>query len=592
MMILDPEKYDYSLALLTQESFDESYYLEKNPDVVNSDITPFEHFLNYGWKEGRDPSADFSTEKYLSGYPDVLTADMNPLYHYIVWGKAEGRDFSIQPDNEEFNNECYQEMQRSHINGNKSSNYSPRIESPVLTSEDAPKVIAFYLPQFHPFKENDAWWGKGFTEWSNVAKAIPQFKEHYQPRLPSDLGYYDLRLTDVVAEQIDMAKLYGIEAFCFHYYWFAGHRLMEKPIEAYLENAEKLNFPFCLCWANENWSRRWDGSENDILIAQDHSEDDNENVFYDLLRYFKDKRYLTVNGKPLIVIYRPDLIPDLKTLTKQWRNLAVKEGLPGLHLVSTNAFGFKDYQNIGFDAIVEFPPHGIEAGNINSKIKLLNEDFVGNVYEYDNVIDYSLKRLDSQSESEYAKGYYPTVMTAWDNSARKPGKGNVFHAATPAKFQRWLDGCYRWSNNEHCNGSKFVFVNAWNEWAEGTYLEPDKKYGYSYLNAVRSTINENAKKESALLNLTQKVMRLKSSDTLAIIHIFYEDLIDEIAECITIANKFKKMDVAVSIPESFSIEATKKIIKKLKPVRIILVENRGRDIWPFIQVLDVVKSLN
>jgi len=592
-MVLDPEKYDFGFALLAEEEgFDESYYIEENPDVINAGITPFEHYLNYGWKEGRDPSREFSTENYLSENPDVVSEDMNPLYHYIVWGRTEGRNISIKRVNTELNDEFYRKLQRSHKDGDKSSDYSPRIESHALTNQDAPKVIAFYLPQFHPFKENDAWWGKGFTEWSNVAKAIPQFKDHYQPRLPSDLGYYDLRLTDVMAEQINMANLHGIEAFCFHYYWFAGHRLMEKPLEAYLENDEKLNFPFCLCWANENWTRRWDGSENDILMAQEHSEADNEAVFYDLLRYFKDKRYITVNGKPLIVIYRPDIITDLQELTKQWRALAVKEGLPGLHLVSTNAFGFKDYQGIGFDAIVEFPPHGIEAGNINSKIELYNNDYTGNVYDYDEVIDFSLQRLESQAESEYAKGYYPTVMTAWDNSARKPGNGNVFHGATPAKFQRWIDGCYRWSNDEHHNGEKFVFVNAWNEWAEGTYLEPDKKYGYAYLNAVRSTINENSKKERGLLNLTQKVKGRKSSDTIALIHIFYEDLIDEISECITTACKFKKIDVAISIPDSFSIEATKKIIKKLKPVRIVLVENRGRDIWPFLQTLDVILNLN
>ncbi|WP_159656133.1 glycoside hydrolase family 99-like domain-containing protein [Vibrio atypicus] len=591
-MIYDQEKYSLELCELTQTYFDENYYIENYPDVKEAPISPFEHYLNYGWSEGRNPSEDFDSYGYLNEHPDVADAGLNPLYHYVVWGQYEGRSRGINEINATASSECYRSMQRVHIDGGRSPEYAPRIEATVNKSEDAPKVVAFYLPQFHPFTENDEWWGKGFTEWSNVAKTIPQFEGHYQPRLPSDLGYYDLRLPEVMKEQVEMAKLHGIEAFCFHYYWFAGHRLMERPIDLYLDNSDSLDLPFCLCWANENWSRRWDGSENDILIAQEHSEDDNEAVFYDLLRHFKDQRYLTVDGKPFIVIYRPDIIPDIKGLTKLWRELAKKEGLPGLHMVATNSFGFREYSELGFDGLVEFPPHNIVAGQINSKLDFYNEDFQGAVYDYQDVVDFSLERLESQSENKESKAYYPTVMTAWDNSARKPGRGNVFHGASPSKFQKWLSGCYDWSKRVHPKGGQFVFVNAWNEWAEGTYLEPDKKYGYAYLNAVRSTINEKAKKKNELLNLANEISFPKKNDAVVVAHVFYEDLVEEIVLCIKKAREVYGLDVAISLPETFSVPCAKKLIESLEPVQVTICENRGRDVWPFLQTLKNIRNLD
>jgi lipopolysaccharide biosynthesis protein len=391
-------------------------------------------------------------------------------------------------------------------------------------------------------------------------------------------------------EQTEMAAAHGIDGFCFHYYWFAGHRLMERPIEQYLAEKENIDFPFCLCWANENWTRRWDGSENDILMAQEHSEEDNEAVFYDLLRHFKDERYIKVNGKPMLVIYRPDIIPNINELSAQLRTLAIKEGLPGLHLVATNAFGFDRHKEVGFDAIVEFPPHNVIADGINTSVTLLNDNFSGHVFEYDDVVKYSLDRLHNMEE-EVASAYYPTVMTGWDNSARKPGKGNVFHNATPAKFQTWFEGDYRWSQESHPQGAKFVFVNAWNEWAEGTYLEPDKKYGYAYLNAVRSTVNEVLNDAKQLNKFAVTVKAKKQSDSVVVAHIFYEDLVDEICDEIIAAKKYKKLDVAISIPNSFSLSAVKRLVKRLKPVKLVVSENRGRDVWPFLQTLTALKDM-
>jgi lipopolysaccharide biosynthesis protein len=571
--------------------FDEEYYLAENSDLKEADISLYEHFINYGWKENRNPSAYFNVNRYLEMHEDAKNMGINPLIHYVNYGRDLGYKLSTPTPPQDRFFSGYSELNVMHAGGSTAPEYAPCILAPVIKNDDAPKVIAFYLPQFHPFKENDAWWGKGFTEWTNVAKAIPQFEGHYQPRLPSDLGYYDLRLTEVMEEQVKMASAHGVDGFCFHYYWFAGHRLMERPLEQYLAEKENLDFPFSLCWANENWTRRWDGSEHDILMAQKHSKEDNEAVFYDLLRYFKDERYITVEGKPVLVIYRPDIIPDINGLASQLRALAVKEGFPGLHLVATNAFGFDQHKEVGFDAIVEFPPHNVQAGTIGNKVTLLNDEFSGNIFEYNDIADYSLARLHDM-DKEVASSYYPTVMTGWDNSARKPGKGHVFHNATPAKFQRWLEGDYRWSQESHPEGAKFVFINAWNEWAEGTYLEPDKKFGYAYLNAIRSTINEVLIDAKKLTDFALTVNAKKQSDSVIVAHVFYEDLVDEICDTILEAKKYKQLDVAISIPNSFSLRKARQLVKLLKPVKLVVSENRGRDVWPFLQTLTVLKGMN
>jgi lipopolysaccharide biosynthesis protein len=579
---------DYLMALL----FDTEYYYATYPDIKEANIDAKEHYFNYGWKEYRNPSAFFNISEYFHLNQDIKEAGIEPLTHYLKHGRHEGRKLSVVKQTEDRFMSAYYELNNMHSGNSNAPEYAPKTNSPVVFDENAPRVIAFYLPQFHPFKENDAWWGKGFTEWTNVAKAIPQFEGHYQPRLPSDLGYYDLRLVETMQEQTQLAKEHGVHGFCFHYYWFAGHRLMERPIEQYLVEKEKLDFPFCLCWANENWTRRWDGSEHDILMAQEHSEEDNEAVFYDLLRHFKDPRYITVDGKPVLVIYRPDIIPDISGLTVQLRALAIKEGLPGIHLVGTNAFGFNQHRELGLDGLVEFPPHNIQSECINYKITTLNKDFSGYVFKYDDVVDFSLDRILNMEDTELAASYYPTVMTGWDNSARKPGKGNIFHDATPRKFHHWLSGCYSWSQTAHPQGAQFVFINAWNEWAEGTYLEPDKKYGYAYLNAVRSSINEVLTDAKQLSDFAAKVTAKKQSDSVVLAHVFYEDLVGEICDEIIAAQKHKKLDVAISIPNSFSLSRLKQLVKRLKPVKVVVSENRGRDIWPFIQTLDVIKNLN
>ncbi len=220
------------------------------------------------------------------------------------------------------------------------------------------RVIAFYLPQFHPIPENDRWWGPGFTEWTNVTRGRPMYAGHYQPRRPGELGYYDLRVPDVRRRQEELARKYGIHAFCYYYYWFSGQRLLERPLDLMLADRES-DFPFCICWANENWSRRWDGSEQDILMEQKHLPEDPVRFIEDLAPVLRDRRYLRVNGAPILLVYRPDIIPALTSVLRTWRKSAEDLGIGPLHLCAVQSFGYTSSLEDGFDAMVEFPPHSI-----------------------------------------------------------------------------------------------------------------------------------------------------------------------------------------------------------------------------------------
>ena len=367
----------------------------------------------------------------------------------------------------------------------KSEHYKPFIshektESPV-------ELIAFYLPQFHPFPENDEWWGKGFTEWSNVTKASPQFKGHYQPRLPSDLGFYDLRNTsEVMKEQAKLVSNYGLKGLCFHHYWFDGKRLMETPVDNLLKD-KSIELDFCLCWANENWTRRWDGAENDVLIAQSHSAEDDLAFIKDISQYMKDSRYIRVNGKPLLIVYRVTLLPDPKATVKRWRDYCKKAGLGDLYLVVAQSFGITSPEQYGFDAAVEFPPHGIKhTPNSTHEFEFYNKNYEGCVFKYSDVVNSS----DKYEVEDYE--LHRTVFPAWDNEARKPGKGHVFHGSTPELYKKWLSNAMRYSANN--NENKLVFINAWNEWAEGAYLEPDRRFGYGYLEATHTVLESASEK--------------------------------------------------------------------------------------------------
>ena len=363
----------------------------------------------------------------------------------------------------------------------KSPKYVLLSEKYINLTEDDIKLIAFYLPQYHPIPENDRFWGKGFTDWRNVAKAVPQFNGHYQPKLPDELGFYDLRVPEVLKRQIGLAKQYGIYGFCFHYYWFNGKRLLEKPLNQFLSQHE-LNFKFCVCWANENWTRRWDGLENEILIDQAHSFENDIALIKDLEPIFRDPRYIRIDGKPVLIVYRLMLLPDPKATAQRWREYCIQQGIGEIYLIAAQSFNFTDPRPYGFDAAVEFPPHNNSCRNINNKIRFLNKDFFGNIYDIEDYIMYktSLEKVPYK--------LFKTVFPGWDNTARRPNNASVFLGSNPEIYKKWLLNAAKFTIEEHAKEEKIVFINAWNEWAEGAFLEPDLKYGYSYLQATSEVV--------------------------------------------------------------------------------------------------------
>ncbi len=502
--------------------FDVDFYLSQYPDVVQTKIDPIVHFLAWGAAEHRNPnrafdtrfyqdhhgdrlrqgenplvhyvrtgaddglatSASFDTEYYRQTHPDVAAADVNPLLHYLNVGFWQGRQ-SCPPDQASL-------PPAALVAAEPSSEFK---ESPTAGAEPIPvassadigtddrevRLIAFYLPQFHPIPENDLWWGQGFTEWTNVAQARPLFQGHQQPVLPSDLGFYDLRLPEVLQEQSALASQYGIFGFCFYVYWFAGRRLLERPLENFLKNKD-INRPFCVCWANENWTRNWDGEDQQVLLSQKHSVENDERFITDMLPLLQDPRYIRIDGQPLLVVYRPDLLANPAETAELWRRKCREAGLPGLHLC---AVGWKvdDPLSIGFDAIVEFPPHSLELIDFGDEVKPFDPDFDGRILDYRAAVE----RVKDRSDEGFP--VYRGVMPAWDNTARRGSSAWVYKGSTPDLYQDWLTRMVQETAARPAGSAKLVFVNSWNEWAEGAMLEPSNVYGRGYLEATEAALS-------------------------------------------------------------------------------------------------------
>lgn len=353
--------------------------------------------------------------------------------------------------------------------------------SEVLREEEKIRLIAFFLPQFHPIPENDAWWGKGFTEWTNVGRAQPLFQDHYQPQRPTDLGYYDLRLSETRAEQARLAHDFGIHGFCYYYYWFDGKRLLEKPLNDILQSGEP-DFPFCVCWANENWTRRWDGRESEVLMAQNYNAQSNVQFIHDLLPVLADPRYIRIKGRPLLLIYRAELIPQLRDAIKEWRRITREAGIGEVYLAAVESFsGVQNDLARDFDALVEFPPHGrsVPAQTMPAG---LSPEFKGQLY------DYPASAANFMQRPNLPPTLFRTAMPSWDNTARRQLAAHIYLNSSPHLYYQWLKSLVAQTRYRHRGDERLVFVNAWNEWAEGNHLEPDERYGRDYLEATRNAL--------------------------------------------------------------------------------------------------------
>jgi hypothetical protein len=356
-----------------------------------------------------------------------------------------------------------------------------------------PKVIAFYLPQYHPTPDNDIWWGKGYTEWTNVGKAKPLFKGHYQPKVPADLGYYDLRLPEIRKQQAELAREAGIAGFCYYHYWFGnGKQELEMPFNEVLHSGEP-DFPFCLCWANESWHAKFwnnDGSSNKkLLIEQQYlGKDDNEKHFYSVLEAFRDKRYMTYKGKPIFMIYRPLNFPHVEDLIKLWNELALKNGLQGIHFVGQAKFPdeIEKFKSMGFDAV-----NMCRLNNYSVSTRIKYRDlFVNAVHKflhYPYIYDYKkvLKRLIGDEEK--IAYVYPTALPNWDHTPRSGKNGYLFHNATPALFEKHLREIISKIEMKEPD-DQIIFLKSWNEWGEGNYVEPDLKFGMGFLEALKKVL--------------------------------------------------------------------------------------------------------
>ncbi len=360
------------------------------------------------------------------------------------------------------------------------------------------RAVAFYLPQFHPIPENDAWWGPGFTEWRTVSAARPLYVGHAQPQLPADLGFYDLRVAEARAAQAALARAHGISAFCYWHYWFGGRRLLERPFDEVLASGEP-DFPFCLCWANENWTRGWDGHDDQILMAQSYSPEDDRAHFAALARALADPRYLRVDGKPVFLIYRAGRLPDPAATCARMREEAVRHGLGELYLCRVESFPEErgDPRLLGFDAAVEFQPDWslLDPGLATGPVRALDEhgeleglrpafshDSVYGVYRYAKVAE----RMAEKPDPGYRR--HPCVAPMWDNSPRRRtlARSVILDGSTPAAYEAWLRAAVARERRVREDG--LVFINAWNEWAEGNHLEPDLANGRAYLEATRRAL--------------------------------------------------------------------------------------------------------
>jgi len=568
---VEAEELNYIKHVLSSGLFDKKYYEEQRDEVFSTEMEAAKDFCQSGWKNKLSPSKLFNTGFYLSCNSDIRESLINPLLHFIWQGRSEGRSpLPVSLDKE------------SELQSSVDAQYVPWSRTHLESNPTGAKIFCFYLPQFHEIEENSKWWGKGFTEWTNVKKAMPIFPGHNQPLAPGELGYYSLDDPEVLTRQSKLASAYGISGFCFYFYWFNGKTLLEKPLQHLLRNP-KVSTEFCLCWANENWTRRWDGLENEVLISQNHSADDDIDFISHVSSYFSDSRYLRLDGKPVLIVYRPSLLPCALKTSQRWREWCRNNRIGEIVLVNCHSFDFSDPREIGFDIALEFAPHNMQLGHVDPRSLDANPDFKGHIIEWRDL----LARSGKYEQKEYP--IIRCVNPGWDNTARRGEQATILINSSPRLYCRLAENALSDAIAPNNNSQPLLFVNAWNEWAESAVLEPTASLGYANLSSTRQACFNVASRN--------KLWRCSNSDTAALcIHSFYPEILDDMLRYVSlqgVAEKvFSRLIVTTTVDK---LAETEKIAHEscfgADCIDIIAVENRGRDIRPFLQVLEYCAQL-
>lgn len=487
------------MILSASPYFDREWYIRQHPEVDFSRISPAEHYLTIGWRQSCDPSEYFDNDAYLRSRSGPL--DQAPLIHYELHGITEGNHTAVRRPSPKkkglrfigavprfflsLPNRVNNRVKKTAAlyskllmlckiagNENRSGCYEEDIDFTSRKTEI--KTIALYLPQYHEIPENNEWWGKGFTEWTNVRKARPMFPGHYQPRVPSpEIGYYTLDNQETIRRQTKLAKSHGIYGFGVYYYWFSGKRLLEKPLDIILENKD-IDFPFLLIWANENWTRTWDGQEKKVLIRQEYLVDDPEHFICDIKKYLMDERYIHVDGKPVIGLYEIVDLPDWKRVLQTWRETARRIGIGEIEIwICRTGKPYAEGMTNYVDAEYSFPPRGY--WGIERK-PFFRESILS---DYSEIVDKYLNLIEEKDIPVWGGS-----MLGWDNSARRKNGFHYCYNYSPVLFYKWNCKLISELRKRYASDKRFLFVNAWNEWGEGTYLEPDRKYGYANINML------------------------------------------------------------------------------------------------------------
>ena len=499
-------------------------YLEMYPDVKAAGADPWRHYVLNGKREGRDSGlhpkeGQFFAGGYLEMYPDVRAAGVDPWHHYVLNGKKEGRDNGLHPKDGQFFLAGYLEMYpdikaagvdpwRHYVQKGKKegrsncclnfTHYSDWIYDVHENKNDFvdndghsysrkrndPKIFAYYLPQFHTIPVNDANFGKGFTEWTNVARSTPLFYGHVQPRIPYDLGFYNLDDARVIKRQAELAKQFGIYGFCFYYYWFSGEKVLEKPLKSFLDS--DIDFNFHLMWADENWAKLWDGGNKEVILEQKFDASMIDDFYRDISPYIKDRRYEKVSNRPILAVYKPALFGRelFESFVSRMNELAVKDGFNGFYFLGTNASNFSEPEEYNLKGIIEFPPHGMRELPKITDVEWFNYKRKTVLYDLHTWVE-NRGYLNSNSYSTF-KCCFPS----WDNSPRKAYTGSLIYMMQKDDFYNWLTGIILWTREHHKKNEQYVYINAWNEWGEGAFLEPDTKLGYKSLVTVRKAIED------------------------------------------------------------------------------------------------------